>query len=63
MTTAAEMESHAKRVSDERSVSEFMGHRDSRIPGLVPALPQKAWRLVVEGGKGRVERKVVVSDR
>ena len=24
VTTAAEMESHAKRVSDERSVSEFM---------------------------------------
>jgi hypothetical protein len=40
-----------------------MGYRDSGISGLVPALPQKAWRLVVEGGKGRVERKAVVSDR
>ena len=42
VTTAAAMESHAKRVNGECPLSEFMRRKVSRIRGVVPALPRTA---------------------
>jgi hypothetical protein len=39
VTTAAAMESHAKRVNGECSLSEFMRRKGNGIRGVVPALP------------------------